>query len=352
MLYVFNVLGFQEPGGGEVQVMKSREYLQRIGVCVDFFDPFKQMQDYDLLHAFGLTYHTFEVTSYWKRVLQRPLIISPLWWSFDEYYLKTGKLHMFIRNKVFRFLRRIAFTKTQKFLDMCVDVKGLTIAQADTIIATSHSERELLAKEFAVEIKRIQVVPNGVDPLFRYAKAESFEEKYGLSDYVLCVAGIYPKKNQLALIKALRGTDFPLVFIGARIDPHYFKLCYEEGRKRGNTYFIDPIPHSSELLASAYAAAKVLVLPSWFDAPGLVTLEAALAGTKVVVTNRGPMREYFGDLVTYIDPGSISDIRNKVLKAYFDSSSDQRLREHVYKNFTWDKVAERLRDCYSKVLLG
>ena len=38
--------------------------------------------------------------------------------------------------------------------------------------------------------------------------------------------------------------------------------------------------HDDPLLASAYAAARVFALPSWFETPGLAALEAALAGRR------------------------------------------------------------------------
>ena len=38
------------------------------------------------------------------------------------------------------------------------------------------------------------------------------------------------------------------------------------------------LDHHDPLLASAYAAARVFALPSWFETPGLAALEAALAG--------------------------------------------------------------------------
>lgn len=352
VLFVFNVLGFQYPGGGETQVVKSREYLEHLGVKVDLFDPFKKICSYDIVHSFGLRYHTYEVSAYCKQVLNKKLLVSPLWWSVGEYYIKSGSPQLFLRNKLFSILRRTSiFTRAQKWFNLAIDFKGMAVSFADRVIATSNRECEILEREFSIEKGKLFVVPNGVDPKFLKAKPELFTEKYGISDFVLCVSNIYPKKNQLALITALKGTSFPLVFIGAPIyDKHYFELCIKEARNRGNTHFIGYLPHESELLASAYAASELVVLPSWFDAPGLVTLEGALAGTKVVITNRGPMKEYFGDLVTYLDPSSLSDIRRKILDAYSRPKDGGRLQKHVRQNFTWPRVAEKLKCCYEEIL--
>jgi len=41
------------------------------------------------------------------------------------------------------------------------------------------------------------------------------------------------------------------------------------------------------MLASAYAACDVFVLPSMFETPGIAALEAGLAGAKIVITKYG-----------------------------------------------------------------
>ena len=72
------------------------------------------------------------------------------------------------------------------------------------------------------------------------------------------------------------------------------------------------------MLASAYAAARVLALPSWFETPGLAALEAALAGCAVVVTPFGCTREYFGDRVEYARPDRPAEIGRAILRAWRD----------------------------------
>jgi len=351
VLYGFNILGFQEPGGGEIQATKSREYLVRRGVQVDLFDPFRPLRGYDLLHIFGLTHHTYELAAYWKRMCEKPLIVSPLWWSFDEYYRSTGKLPAYLRNRLFRQMRGVRlWADFQRWSDVVFDIRGQQMRICDLVITVAEGESRQVIKEFAVSGNKVRVVPNGVDPSFYGAAPDEFVDKYGIADFILCVGAIHPKKNQLFLLRSLRGTSIPIVFIGACADREYFSRCQSEADSRGHVHFLGYIPHSHSLLASAYAAAEVVALPSWFDAPGLVTLEAALAGTKVVVTNRGPTREYFGDLVVYVDPSSLDSIRKGVLEAYERKDNGGLLRDHVKEHFTWDKVAARLETIYKTIL--
>jgi len=103
------------------------------------------------------------------------------------------------------------------------------------------------------------------------------------------------------------------------------------------------------LLRSAYSAAKVFVLPSIFETPGLSALEAAVAGANIVITKYGSTKEYFGDYAWYVDPFSESDIKDKILDA-FKSKKNKKLSYHIKKNFTWDKIVKKLRDVYIRTI--
>ena len=85
------------------------------------------------------------------------------------------------------------------------------------------------------------------------------------------------------------------------------------GRPR-DLVIISHLPHAE--LRSAYAAARVHVLPSWIETCGLVTLEAALAGCSVVVSSVGYEVDYYRNLVDYCDPADVASIRRAVLSAY------------------------------------
>ena len=90
------------------------------------------------------------------------------------------------------------------------------------------------------------------------------------------------------LLYALRELDVPLVFINSESkQPAYEELCRSFPR-RAKTIFTGPV--SEEMLFSAYRAAKVHALPSWFELPGLVSLEAGWMGCNVVTGSWGTMR--------------------------------------------------------------
>lgn len=92
----------------------------------------------------------------------------------------------------------------------------------------------------------------------------------------------------------------------------YHERCRAEGGDA--VAWLASTDHEDPLLASAYAAARVLALPSWFETPGLAALEAVLAGTAVVITPFGSTREYFGDRVLYARPDRLGEIKSAIAR--------------------------------------
>jgi glycosyltransferase involved in cell wall biosynthesis len=103
------------------------------------------------------------------------------------------------------------------------------------------------------------------------------------------------------------------------------------------------------LLASAYAACDVFVLPSLFETPGIAALEAGLAGAKVVITSQGGTREYFGGLAEYINPYSVKSIRDGIQIALI-KQNDKQLRDKIRKEYLWSDVAKHLLSVYQIVV--
>ena len=164
---------------------------------------------------------------------------------------------------------------------------------------------------------------------------------------MLCVARIEGLKNQLTLIKALNDTQYRLVIIG---NPAPNQLSYyNECRKQAaaNISFIGQL--SQEALTNWYQKAGIHILPSWFETCGLSTLEAAAMGCRVVITEKGYIREYFENEATYCDPASPQSILAAVEKAAAMPPSD-KLRQKIADQYTWQHAAWQTAAAYKHVL--
>ncbi|MBX7144243.1 MAG: glycosyltransferase [Oligoflexia bacterium] len=177
--------------------------------------------------------------------------------------------------------------------------------------------------------------------------AAEFEQAYGVRDFVLCVGRFEFRKNQLMLLKALEDSEVTVVLAsgGFSYDADYDRAVRSFKRK-GKTLILDRL--SPQMLASAYAAAKVHALPSWYELPGLVSLEAAHHGCNVVVGNNGTAPDYFGSHAFYCDPWNESSIRNAVLAAYHAPVSAEL--KALAKSYTWERCVAETLGAYEQIL--
>jgi len=192
------------------------------------------------------------------------------------------------------------------------------------------------------------VVYNAVESnAFDVVEQDLFRSKYGFQDYFLCVGNIEERKNQLRLLEAMRDLPYPLVCIGHVRDDSYLRRCQEVGGSQFN--YIGPLEHNSPLLLSAYAGAKLFVLPSTLETPGLAALEAAAAGCRrMLVTAIGSASEYFGEQVGYVeDPYDPEHIRAKIHLRLVEAEQDCRF---VGKRFTWEETAKQTLQAYNRLL--
>jgi glycosyltransferase involved in cell wall biosynthesis len=109
-----------------------------------------------------------------------------------------------------------------------------------------------------------------------------------------------------------------------------------------------------EEVRSAYAAARVHVLPSFSETCGLVTMEAALADCNTVASMTGCEVEYFHDLVYYCDPIDPISIRQAVLDAYnnYDADRPRRaaLKKLILDKYNWPQSSQRILRVYEQVI--
>ncbi|HLK11865.1 MAG TPA: glycosyltransferase [Candidatus Binatia bacterium] len=184
-------------------------------------------------------------------------------------------------------------------------------AHAQRVIATAGSEAARLEHDFPGV--RAQVIPLGA-PEPTAGDPDAFRSKFGTRDFVLCVGRLEPRKNQLALLEALADDPIDVVLAtgGVAYRTDYLEAC-QGLRRRGRTLYLPRLTAAE--LAGAYRAARVHVLPSWFELPGLATLEALRLGCAVVASDRGTLREYLGDTIPYAAPDDPEAIRRAVAAA-------------------------------------
>lgn len=324
---------FQEPGGGECQLVQTARRLEERGLIVRPFVPWTdRLEEARLLHLFGMSREGLALARV-ARARRLPIVLSPIFWVERRavFALAGGPLR-----------GCLDWARWQARRRRLPDWRRELVSLADRILPNSLAEGRQLVRYCGADPERLRVVPNGVDERFA-AVASS-----GPRDRVLYVGRIEPRKNVLGLVRALRPMRVPLEVIGGVVPGHesYARACRAAGE--GFVTWLDRVPHDHPALEDAYARARVLALPSWFETPGLVALEAALAGCAVVLTPFGSTRETFGDLVQYARPDRPDEVRRAVAIAW-DKGPPPDLSSLVRRRFLWSRVAQQTAEVYDEI---
>jgi tetratricopeptide (TPR) repeat protein len=215
---------------------------------------------------------------------------------------------------------------------------------AAALFPNGAGEAEALRRDFP-DTRAIREISVGYE-IGAMRGPELFEQTYGVKDFVLCVGRLESRKNQLMLLKALETTDLPIVLAagGFTYQPDY-EAAVRAFKRAGKTIVLGRV--DAEMLSSAYAACRTHVLPSWYELPGLVSLEAASRGKNIVVTRTGTTADYVGDKAFYCAPWDADSIASAVLAAYY-SPAKQGLVE-MATSFSWDRAVQQTIDAYYQI---
>ena len=327
-------------GGPRTQIFQTKRCLERLGVHVSLYDSWQELKrnDVDLVHIFGANIGTFHLA----RVLHLqgiPFVVTPIFYTRRS--MGVVKMSLAADKFVRRFVRGF-WSDYAVIAEMC--------RWAKAVLPNTTEESLLYTEAFGVSPERMAVVPNGVEKRFYFARPQLFSKRFGVRNFILNVGHIGPeRKNVYKLVQALEGIDRQAIIIGRVERSEAAKEIMDRAKKNPRLKMLESIPHSSDLLASAFAACEVFVLPSLFETPGLAALEAGLAGARVVITPHGGTKDYFGQQAEYVDPYSVASIRKGIEKS-LQKKKEFALRERIRKEFLWERVAEKTKDAYERVL--
>lgn len=359
---------FDLRGGDTVQLEKTKAELEKMGVKVDFsldFEP--NLTGYDLVHLSNVT--RIQETYLHVRNAKKqgkPIVLSTIYWPMDEFE-KMGQVgirrfinsHVGIdteekikalaryikdknsRNEATKNLWKIGYTKMQKYV----------VENVDFFLPNSEMEMDEFCKSFGVKKDRYSIIPNAIDANIAKKQEENEVpeafEKY--RDAVICVGRIEPRKNQLALVKALDKSGYKLILVGAVSEnqKRYFNEIKEIMDRNPNFYYLPRVDNSK--LYQLYKVCKVSTLPSWLDTPGLVSLEAAAMGCNLAISSKGSTTEYFSNLAEYCLPDDIKGIRRAIDKAYEKPRNDE-LKNKIFENYTWEIAGKKTLEAYKNLL--
>lgn len=349
---------YSSPGGDTVQINSTAKYLRDLGVSVDikFSGGDFDYGNYDLIHFFNII-RPDDILPH-INASSLPFVVSTIFVDYSEYEKNNRKGILKLIAKIFtgdqlEYLKTIArMVKNGDKINSSYYIlnghkKSIRniIKRANMLLPNSHNEYRRIVKSYGIESK-YRKIPNAIDKHF-FSDDVAPNDKF--KDHILCVGRIEGRKNQLNLIKALANTGFPVTLIGKPSPNHmdYFEKCKRLISETNNMQIIEHADHSE--LATIYKAAKVHILPSWFETTGLSSLEAGAMNCNIVVTKMGDTFEYFENMAYYCEPDDIDSIRNAVTLAYHDALNNN-LKERILKEFVWEQAARETLAAYKNVL--
>lgn len=361
-------------GGDSVQIKETAKRLAKRGHTVNVVNSDRpDTRGADIVHIFNCRVeHSFPQQI--KACVDQgaKIVVSPIWINLGKALWGSRGAHAVVR------MARDEPDKADHYFGLLrsrrlvVDIEGHQVdyngfgtfkngwhnqipgllKQANGLLPNSWQELKAVQSDLFWSSNSYRVANYGVDPrVFLDADPGIFRAHFGIQeDFVLQAGRIEPGKNQAMLCWALKETGIRVVLIGSgKHWPSYSQLCKDILGER-----LTIIDHmSSEMLASAYAASRVHSLVSWMDTCGLVSLEAALAGTAIVGSTFGHELEYLRGDAWLADPGDFGSIKSAVLGAWEtgdNSEKSNRLRKRILSEYNWDATADETECLYRHVL--
>jgi len=227
---------------------------------------------------------------------------------------------------------------------------------SDYVTTVSNYSKESIMKHYKIKENKIFVIPNAVSESYflNYSKEQSMKlikEKYHISNFILYVSRIEPRKNQQLLLESyfeleLYKSGINLVFIGSKTISNYnFEALYNslDVSIKKNIHIISNINESDLLLF--YQATKLFVYPSLAEGFGIPPLEAASVCVPVIISNQTAMLDFDFFSKNFINPYDKETLKDKIINNINSINSKDliKIKDEVSKRYSWKASAELLK---------
>lgn len=260
-------------------------------------------------------------------------LLKPLWRSYSSQLLKKHKIELFhgLSNELpfgihktkipsvvtIHDLIFMRFPGFYKAIDRTFYKNKVKYAcsSAQKIIAISEQTKEDLIRFFNVDTDKIEVVYQSVSPVFfEHNDSQNLRSKYNLSErFILSVGTLEPRKNQLAILKAIHSEkiDYQVVFVGKTTSYTNKMIDFiSMNNLSKQVLFLNNIPEND--LAGLYQQAFLSVYISHFEGFGLPVIESMACGCPVITSNVSCLPETAGGAAVLCTPNNFAELGSKM----------------------------------------
>ena len=234
-----------------------------------------------------------------------------------------------------------------------VDMQTKVTRKLSHLITVSEQSRRDVAQAFEIPIRKLHVVPNGIDTeTFRPLPHVKREE----NRIITTTSSDVPIKGLRYLLEAVsmigKQRDIKLTVIGKpRKDKGVEALVRELDLDRFVEFTGRIEDHE---FARYYARATLAVVPSLYEGFGFPAGEAMACKMAVVSTTGGALPEVVGDAGVLVPPADSHALAEAIVSLLDDPERRRRLGEEgyrrVHEHFTWERAAARMVEIYREAM--
>jgi glycosyltransferase involved in cell wall biosynthesis len=336
---------FQRDLALQLQVRETTRALQALRqhhgfeLDVELVDPSPaRLDQFDLVHVFSSGGGNHRIVAA-AAALGVPVVLSPLISpGWDRACGAQARQADHRLGQQGAFAQQSSYAQTRQALQL-----------ASVIVALGEGERKAIEEGFLIDGAKVRVCPNGVNPRLFEADGELFRLRTGMrGPFVLMDGPISPYRNQLGMAEALAELALPFVLLGEarERDQDYLR---QVRAVRGVTC-LGGLKQDAAMLASAYAAASVLVLPAQGDAR--TVFDALAAGTPVVLGAAAPIA--IADSGFALRQLACDDAEGQLraVRQLIAAPPARDLVRDLVRPYTWERAARQLAACYLGQVAG
>ncbi|AWB10814.1 MAG TPA: glycosyltransferase family 1 protein [Thermodesulfobium narugense] len=238
------------------------------------------------------------------------------------------------------------------FSQVVYNVYAPFLSNYDKIITLSSVQSDFLMEK-GVKKEKLQIIPNGVDPIKYSPGYSDLKERLNADFLFLYLGRISPEKNVKVLCEAFLENNFPekvkLLIVGDGIDLLKLKRDFNSE----NIIFFGEA--NQDRKQEIFRSSDVFVLPSSIEGLPLALLEAMSSKLMCIATNVGATQDALQDSGILLNPMKLKDELIHALKISYQneelrSKFSSKARERIISNFNIFRQIQILEDVYYNVI--
>jgi len=363
--YTYNMAGALAKLGHTVHVITSTQDSGQIykdnGVWVHRIHnrPFRPIELSQLKYSYSVARKIIDINCTFDIVQSSEFAGEALWYSYTKKYPVVTRLAT-----PFFQLRRLNGRFFCGIRPITNFMEKKQTLRSDGIFTSTRALAQTVTDEWRIDRSRVDVIPNSVDisRVIKLGTSKPIPDTLKGIDYLLYFGRLEERKGVHVLANSLpvvfeKIPNISCVFAGS--DYKYQDCSMRDYiRKKCSNYldrliFFDNLPQDE--LFPVVNAARIVILPSLWEAFGFVCVEAMALGRPVIASSGSGFSEIIEDGISgyLVEPGKSGVLAEKIIHALNDEEGLKGISEGATnraQDFEVSKIALKLISYYEKII--